>query len=269
MEPEVLQLKRYLLGDLAEEQRGEYDLRILRDDEFGITVEFAEEDLIEQYLDHELTKNEMQKFENHFLSSPSRIQQFEVSRQLRHYAHDELARAIPDGKYLFPKVRNLFSGIWAPVYAIALLILIGAAAIYFWGGRRVEYQELQSQYLAENTRDFTNLEEFKDFKNIELLPGSPRSTGVKVLSAGETGESIFVRLLLPTEVKDRNDLKAEVIRENRVLMAFDALNVYETNSGKEVRLLLPSKIFKKGNYRIEVSPAGASKSAINYVLTVD
>ena len=66
-------LRRYLLGELTEEeQRAPVEEGLLIDDDCFEEFELVKEDLIEQYVNDELTNAERESFEQHFLTTPER-----------------------------------------------------------------------------------------------------------------------------------------------------------------------------------------------------
>jgi|CXWL01.1.fsa_nt_gi hypothetical protein len=269
MEPQFLQLKRYLLGELDNEERADLDVKLLTDEEFAVSIELAEEDLIENYLDDLLTSDEVQRFEHHFLASAERLLQFRVSLQLREYSHGLSTQSTVDNTFFLTR---FFAVFWRrPLIAAAsvLALVIGIAAIYFLVGRGGPYAELQAEYATLNRQDLSNLEYYSGLASIVLMPGSTRGSGSNLKAPEGAPVSVFVRLALPIELRDDADLGVKVVRENAELLRFHPVRVYENAGGKEIRLLLPTKIFEKGNYRIEVAASGRVEAPVNYVFTLE
>ncbi|MDX2043554.1 MAG: hypothetical protein SF097_20220 [Acidobacteriota bacterium] len=65
-------LKRYLLGQLAEQQMREIEQRYLADEEFFNELLRVESDLIDQYTNGQFPPEERKQFEDHFLRSAER-----------------------------------------------------------------------------------------------------------------------------------------------------------------------------------------------------
>jgi hypothetical protein len=79
-------LKSYLLGLLSEAEQTQLELELLSEAEAYEQLLVAEEELIEAYLQDELTDAEKAKFERVFLAHPSRQQQLQYAQSLHDYA---------------------------------------------------------------------------------------------------------------------------------------------------------------------------------------
>jgi anti-sigma factor RsiW len=75
-------IARYLLGELPEEEQVRVEDRFFTDDEYFELLSAVEYDLIDDYVNGELTERERQQFEKHFLASPKRRQQVEYAKAL-------------------------------------------------------------------------------------------------------------------------------------------------------------------------------------------
>ena len=271
MEKRDLQLRRYLLGGLEGETMVELDLKLLTDEEFGVDLELAEEELIEDYLDQSLTEDERTRFESIFLVPIERREQLGLSRQLRRYSKEVLENLVSKQKSFLDTLIALFSNARVTAYAAGAMIFLGAvsASVYFLAGRGGQVQKLQSEYAAINQGDLGDLEKYRGLQTIELLPGSTRGSGQQLKTPGGSETSIFVRLAMPIEFRDRTDIDLRLIRETTELMSFESVRAYGDSSGKEIRFLLPSKILEKGAYRIDVMPTGQRESFVSYFFTVE
>jgi hypothetical protein len=124
------ELREYLLGTLDDPAKmRQIEERLMQDDNFGPELSGAEDELIEQYLDDELSDAEQERFESFFLSTPDRASHFRVSRNLRKYALHAKAAAASTAvagakKAGFFDWRQYFS---LPVvrFATVLLVMIG------------------------------------------------------------------------------------------------------------------------------------------------
>lgn len=79
---EKQQVRQYLLGSLAQEEREQMELRLFLEDEFLTLVEGAEDDLIDDYVAGDLTEMERKRFERHFLCTPERQQKLQLIQAL-------------------------------------------------------------------------------------------------------------------------------------------------------------------------------------------
>lgn len=90
-------MRKYLLGVLSEEEREHIEKNMLTDDAFYEDLlsleDVVEDDLIEQYLDGDLTDGEKKGFEQIFLSTTERREKLELARDLSRRASLSMARA--------------------------------------------------------------------------------------------------------------------------------------------------------------------------------
>jgi anti-sigma factor RsiW len=82
------ELRQYLLGDLTEEARRRVEQRLMTEPDFLEELLAGEEELIDEYVGDELSGDEQQKFEQHFLCTAERRQQLSFARALRHYVSE-------------------------------------------------------------------------------------------------------------------------------------------------------------------------------------
>jgi hypothetical protein len=75
-------IARYLLGELSEEQQVEIEDRAFADKEYLASITSVENDLIDEYVRHELSDADRRKFETRFLASPERRKRVEFAKAL-------------------------------------------------------------------------------------------------------------------------------------------------------------------------------------------
>src|SRR5687768_7727424 len=76
-------LKEYLLGVLREQEAERLDERSLTDDAFVEALAAAEKDLVDAYVQNELTSDELEKFRSHYLNSRLRRQRAQFAEALK------------------------------------------------------------------------------------------------------------------------------------------------------------------------------------------
>src|SRR4051812_45126538 len=77
-------LRQYLLGMLDDEVvQGRIEERLMVDDEYTAQINAAEDELIEEFLDGELSADESDRFNRFFLAPPERKRQLRLTRDLR------------------------------------------------------------------------------------------------------------------------------------------------------------------------------------------
>jgi len=82
---EDLLLKRFLLGELPEGERGEVEERLFSDPEYFRLFRAAEEELTDEYIYGDLDAAERERFERYFLTTPERRESLRVARALKQY----------------------------------------------------------------------------------------------------------------------------------------------------------------------------------------
>ena len=73
-------ITEYLLGSLAEAETERFDELSITNDEFAETLLAAEKDLVDAYVQGELTRAELERFNIHYLSSPLRRRKVEFAQ---------------------------------------------------------------------------------------------------------------------------------------------------------------------------------------------
>lgn len=76
-------LREYLLGVLREEEAERLDELYITDDAFVAALAAAEKDVVDAYVQNELTSDEQEKFKSHYLSSHSRRQRTQFAEALK------------------------------------------------------------------------------------------------------------------------------------------------------------------------------------------
>jgi hypothetical protein len=75
-------ITRYLLGELPEEQQIEIEDRAFADKEYLANITTVENDLIDEYVRHELSESDRRRFEERFLASAERRKRIEFAKAL-------------------------------------------------------------------------------------------------------------------------------------------------------------------------------------------
>src|ERR1051325_4584494 len=88
-------LKRYLLGDLSEEEVEQIELSLLLDHKNLEELIIIEETLIDEYLEGALSKHERIKFEGHFLAAPENRKELLLAKTLRNCIANVATDGVP------------------------------------------------------------------------------------------------------------------------------------------------------------------------------
>lgn len=147
-------IKQYLLGELAEEQLESVEERLFADDDFFEEFQLVKDDLLDQYVNNELTPSERRHFEQHFLTTSERREDLRHAQALARYAgmHVQEAQQPAEKKALkeSEQERRPFS-IWtwltptpAWKFAVSLILVVGLG---FVGWRVFFYRSDREQGL--------------------------------------------------------------------------------------------------------------------------
>jgi len=158
--------KRYLLKQLTAAEQQDVELRLLSDDGFAAEVEMAEDELIDAYLDHELSQEERVHFKQNFLITPERHSKLISAQAFKRYLERIPPAPSPQKHGVFEQLRNwLFPqsqtsglvpvphrGMWvlaSPASMALMLLVIGVLGVIGWR-LFVHQSDLQKGLIALN-----------------------------------------------------------------------------------------------------------------------
>ncbi len=270
-----LQLKNYLLGNLDAPADEEIGVLILADDSLEEKLMIAENELIEDFLDKNLSPEEEKLFLRNFLICDDRQKQVSEINLFRQFSkkniqtEDSAGQQNESSETFFERVKNLYRlNIRLAVPVLAALILAAGGLYFFYATENLS--PLESDFAALNQQDFTDSSQFSRFSNVSLIAGTFRDsdTGNK-LKAENLSDKIFFRLALPFNNSETGLLKAEVLKDQKTVFRQPDIRVYKNQNGQEIRLFLPKEILSKGQYRIRVVNAKNESSAMTYNFAVE
>lgn len=126
--------RKFLLGDLPDEERDRIQELAFEDPDSLSLIEAAERDLLDEFLNDELSAEEKERFENHFLIQPGRRQDLRIAQTLQQYwARDEtVVQNSTDNSINSPQKVSIFD--WfrlRPATLVPVLLIIIAAVVVF------------------------------------------------------------------------------------------------------------------------------------------
>lgn len=219
------EIDQYLLGSLPSAEIERFDELSVADEEFALALSAAEKDLVDAYVQGELSGSRLERFKSHYLASPLRREKVEFARAFKVWTEknaiaqvadrSEQARTAPGSQ----RVRLLsvlqmprLSWQWGLVSAALLILLAGGWFIF----ERVRVGQREEQLLAQSTpeqgRDRTPVEierpqpppESRGTENenasAKPRPSPPRPTSIAsfVLMPQMRGTGQLTTVLLPT-----------------------------------------------------------------------
>ena len=126
-------LRSYLLGELNEQQREEVEERLVMDEDFFQGSLLVEDDLIDDYVQGELSADERKKFEATILSTPEGRQQVALTRDLKVYAA-AVAKKKPSPASNVVQISWWRKPLQSPYFrtAASILIIFSISAVVYW-----------------------------------------------------------------------------------------------------------------------------------------
>ena len=285
--------RRFLLGQLSADQQGQIQELAFEDPDTFALLESVEDDLIDEFIQDELSPDEKQHFKNHFLTLPGRKANLKMSRVLQHHFSRELPQPVLDDK------RISFFGLFTispqalriSLTAAALLIGLAIAVWLYQKSREVqqpgpvEVRKEQSSpstpgpVLSPTIEPTPQLGQID--KNKTPAPQKPRPealVAVLMPSEGVRGDSqplaLSQKQFIPVELPLINqpayqsyeaDLQSE---DGKVLKTWPSLHAKEWQSGTGLLITIPRVLLEPDEfYQLSVrgkAADGSFKQLANY-----
>lgn len=262
--------RRFLLGQLPPDEEGRIQELAFEDPDTFTFLESVEDDLIDEFINGELSADEEQRFKRHFLSVPDRRNNLKISRVMRqHFDKASHGRSFP---------------LWFKLAAaLALVIFLGWICIRLWEARQSapiqagpdrpapipspefkvspSLEPTRSPAHAENKPKSLTPEKKKGLATYALLlpSAASRSEGVQELPLAPDAPTMTIELPLITQ---RNFVTYEATLENEagtVIQRWPNLKAENLTSGKALKIEVPVALLKPHDfYRIVVSGVSAN-----------
>lgn len=197
----------YLLGNLSETEAERFDELSFTDDRFAARLESAENDLIDAYVNSELTQTELEKFKSNYLVSPLRRDKVRFAKTFQGFVKENIDKVSTEKKKtaaseseqssgFFSSLRISANPAWRWAFAVLILAFVvgGVLIVRRQFNQPVDNvavkQETPSSSKQEtpssstspknvNTNAETAVETPTDEKNVNALPNSNRETRKK------------------------------------------------------------------------------------------
>ena len=221
-------VRKYLLGQLTDEQQQVFEQRLLTEAELTQEFEVTSEELVDEYLGEGLTQKEAEWFEQHFLASPDgkRSQEFATSFH-RYISHNPVETR--KGTWA-ERLAAFWKNQAVPVRAVAALALvIVVVGGIFWLARTPAPQS---------------------FATITLRSSSiTRSGDVEVASVKFKEDALRINLILESPAASGIRYRAELIDGRGQIRTLEPIR----QDAQSVELEIPSTWLTSGQYAINLS----------------
>lgn len=161
----------YLLGDLPEAETEIFDERSFTDDAFAERLTAAENDLIDGYIQGDLSGESLKKFESVYLATPLRRQKVEFAKSLQTIAGREQIETQPKQETVgfFSFLKNYRLQISLAFGALAVLIL----GVWFFTTRRISPEIVVQNTPTPSPQNQTNVEKEREVAVIDSNANFP------------------------------------------------------------------------------------------------
>jgi hypothetical protein len=123
---EVILIRRYLLGEITEQDRDPIEARLLTDPQYFNQLVRVEDELTDQYVRRELSQHEREMFEGHFMTAPQRRENVAFAMALHRYVSSEAnGRRVAGGA----RARTAFLTYLSPRWRMARNASLACAAL--------------------------------------------------------------------------------------------------------------------------------------------
>ena len=242
-------LRRYLLGQLLADEQAQVEQRLLADGDFFLDLSIGEEELIDDYIDRELSDLEIKAFESHFLITAERQKQLRFARRLATYLNetDEAkdAAAVSESSALrardataVPKKKQNFFSSFSTLgpalsYSLAAVILVAVLGVAWFAFR--------DKTIPGGS-----------FVAVTLTPGLTRDGGELKRITPSSNDQVVLRLIAPMKgyYVYRTRLLAD---DNSEVWASDDLKSVEESGDSFVIATVPAGLLTRGDYRVILS----------------
>lgn len=227
-------ITRYLLGQLCEEEHARIEDISAADTDVFDAILIAESELIERYLQNELSPEEHRQFELTYLHSPARRRHVKNLRTLLGVASAEPTRlepTTPSRSWIHIVTSSWNNSLRRLATGLTLMVLVLATS---W----VVYNHLSDT--QENLKPLV----------FELIPGAARGSGeVRILDASPEIGTIEFHLFLEKNPSGRFRATIQSAAGNTLQVQSD-LESQPSTLGRIVIVVVPANLFSSGDHII-------------------
>jgi len=247
--PEVQErIRRYLLGQLSDGAREEFEQEILVDEELFEELLVVEDELNDEYLMGGLPREERVQFEQHFLAAPERQEKLRFARALNRYV--TVARRQRSAGKSSPGLWSSRTALYRAGAVFAVVILF-AGTMWFFLNRSSSPQTFATLNLtiSQSTRG-------------EGAP-APKVT----LPIGKDALKIVLRL--PDQYQTAARYRVELESDDGRNKSLETI----AQDGQSITVVIPASELRRGPYSLKVftirADGGEQRINGNYLFTVD
>jgi hypothetical protein len=240
-------VKKYLLGQLTDDQQQIFEQRLLSDDELTQELEVTTEELVDEYLAGQLTPKESVWFEQHFLASPQGKRSQKFATTFQRYISKNLTE--PKRRSWAERLAAVWDHQALPVRAVAAFAAVVIVVGIFWFARTPSPQSFATY----------------------TLTSSPitRSGGPELARIRLKEDVLRIDLMLEATAKPGTRYRAELIDGSGEIKSLEPTRQDE----RSVSVEIPRVRLTRGQYAINLSTVSPDNTAQrisgNYQFIID
>lgn len=262
--------RRFLLGDLDDSERQRIERLIIVDSEVKQTILIAEEELIEEYLDSELSHSDNEKFVARYANTSPLRRKLEIAEAIRRRA--SAPSLAPSTTTPVERLPNFLLSLWRRrrpllIPATALAVVLIFAAIWFidWNNRRLQERNRRNfieQQLAQLNSPSELGSNPPGMLTVFLSPVSQRSASAPAeVPAGSNSPNVELQLSWFYAV-DYDTYHAVIRRvSSGERYTVPNLHLHKTADDRVIKLRLRADFLTRGQYQIILSSFAKDGSA--------
>lgn len=261
------QTKSYLLGEMGEAEREQFEERFFLDPGFNEVARLVEDELVEDYAAGTLAADARQKFIRHYLTTPHQLKKLELTKALKEYTdrHPSTHPSLrPDGprdtlagRLLKQwRARRLFRFTVTAGGAVGLCVLLAAGVLLWQYASRAALLRRLKELNAPNASVQLNAAQTL---NVALSPDRSRGGGAASQEVVVPPNTSAVRLTL-TAVPDGYGVFDVEVRTLDGGKPFTVPSVRPEGDGAARRVIVnvPPELLGRGDYLLKLLAADAS-----------
>ncbi len=259
--------RRFLLGEVADEERRQIETLFLSDQETRNRILVAEEDLIEEFLEQSLTVSDLEKFLTQYGQTPQQKRKLRIARSIREYAAADaaLVRRAPATSRWRTVLSALGPGnlkVFIPVAAtLAIAVVIAGFCLLQLNNRTQETKRRIAieKELAELNAPATSSANPAQVSAIVLSPLQVRSAQPQSEVTPRADLQVIELQLLWIQKEQYESYRAVVKRVgSSEEFTISNLHIEKKNGGSMVRVRLLRQILMRGSYQVNLSGIAAN-----------
>jgi hypothetical protein len=226
-------LRRYLLGQLTDDEQATTEQRLLTEDDFFAELELTKDEIVEEYVAEQLAPGERAWFEQNFLASPEGKQTQGFTKVLNRYVSHHPPPTQKKLGWAEPLIEfwNRQSRLLQAATAVAVVVMVVGV---FWFSR------------APSPRSFAVL----------TLTNSPstRSTGAKSPRVKLNEDALRLTLLLPAPATPGVRYRVELLNDK----GDNKISEVAGRDTQSVSVEIPAAQLPHGDYAVTLSTINAN-----------